>query len=41
MKIGLKDLYFQLLPPYCSELNKIETLWHHIKQLWLKIYFIV
>ncbi len=32
-----KNLYFQFLPAYCSELNKIETLWHHIKHLWLKI----
>lgn len=32
-----KNLWFQFLPPYCSELNKIETLWHHIKHLWLKI----
>lgn len=32
-----ENLYFQFLPPYCSELNKIETLWHHIKHLWLKI----
>lgn len=32
-----KNLYFQFLPPYCSELNKIETLWHHLKHLWLKI----
>lgn len=32
-----KNLFFQFLPPYCSELNKIETLWHHIKHLWLKI----
>lgn len=31
------NLYFQFLPAYCSELNKIETLWHHIKHLWLKI----
>lgn len=31
------NLYFQFLPPYCSELNLIETLWHHIKHLWLKI----
>lgn len=32
-----RNLYFQFLPPYCSELNIIETLWHHIKHLWLKI----
>jgi transposase len=31
-----QNLYFQFLPPYCSQLNKIETLWHHIKHLWLK-----
>lgn len=31
------SLYFQFLPPYSSELNIIETLWHHIKHLWLKI----
>lgn len=32
-----QNLFFQFLPPYCSELNPIETLWHHIKHLWLKI----
>lgn len=32
-----QNLFFQFLPPYCSELNLIETLWHHIKHLWLKI----
>ena len=32
-----ENLFFQFLPPYCSELNKIETLWHHIKHLWLNI----
>jgi transposase len=31
------NLHFQFLPPYCSELNPIETLWNHIKHLWLKI----
>ncbi|MBD2755690.1 hypothetical protein [Spirosoma validum] len=25
------------MPPYASELNLIETLWYHIKHLWLKI----
>lgn len=32
-----QNLFFQFLPPYCSELNKIETLWHHLKHLWLKL----
>jgi transposase len=32
-----KNLFFQFLPPYCSELNLIEILWHHMKHLWLKI----
>ncbi len=32
-----RNLWFQFLPSYCSELNKIEILWHHIKHLWLKI----
>jgi transposase len=25
------------LPPYCAELNKNETLWHHLKHLWFRI----
>ena len=32
-----QNLYFQFLPPYCSELNLIEILWHHLKHLWIKI----
>lgn len=26
-----KDLFLQLLPPYCPELNKDEVLWKHLK----------
>lgn len=32
-----QNLFFQFLPPYCSELNKIEVLWHHLKHIWLKL----
>jgi transposase len=32
-----QNLFFQFLPPYCSELNKIEVLWHHLKHLWLRL----
>jgi transposase len=32
-----QNLFIQFLPPYCSELNAIETLWHHIKHCWLEI----
>jgi transposase len=32
-----QNLFFQFLPPYCSELNKIEILWHHLKHFWLKL----
>lgn len=32
-----QQLFFQFLPPYSSELNKIEVLWHHLKHLWLRL----
>lgn len=32
-----QNLFFQFLPPYCSELNKIELLWHHLKHRWLRL----
>ena len=32
-----QNLFFQFLPPYCSELNRIEILWRRIKQNWLEI----
>lgn len=32
-----QNLFFQFLPPYSSELNKIEVLWHHLKHLWLRL----
>lgn len=28
---------FTILPPYSSELNPIENLWHQAKHLWLNI----
>ena len=31
------NLFFQFLPPYCSELNRIEILWRRIKHNWLEI----
>ena len=31
------NLYFQFIPPYCSELNHIEILWRFIKNQWLTI----
>lgn len=33
-----KNLFFQFLPPYCSELNRIEILWRRIKHEWLEIH---
>ena len=30
-----KGLRLQFIPPYCPELNAIETLWHHGKHRWL------
>lgn len=32
-----QNLFFQFLPPYCSELNRIEILWRRIKHEWLEI----
>jgi transposase len=32
-----QNLFFQFLPPYCSELNRIEILWRRIKHNWLQI----
>ena len=32
-----KNLYIQLLPAYCSELNLIEHLWRMIKHEWLPL----
>jgi transposase len=32
-----QNVFFQFLPPYSSELNPIENLWHHAKHLWLNI----
>jgi transposase len=31
------DLHVQFLPPYCSELNRIEILWRKIKYEWLPL----
>lgn len=31
-------IFLQFIPAYCSELNWIETLWHHIKHLWLDVH---
>lgn len=32
-----QNLFFQFLPAYCSELNRIEILWRMIKHHWLEI----
>lgn len=32
-----QNLFFQFMPPYCSELNHIEILWRFIKNEWLCI----
>jgi transposase len=32
-----QNIFLQFLPPYSSELNPIENLWHHAKHLWLNI----
>lgn len=32
----LRGLRLLFLPPYCLHLNKIETLWRHIKYRWLE-----
>ena len=32
-----QNVFLQFLPPYSSELNPIEQLWHHAKHLWLNI----
>jgi transposase len=32
-----QNVFFQFLPPYSSELNPIENMWHHAKHLWLNI----
>ena len=42
VKLRVKDwqkqnLYIQLLPAYCSELNLIEHLWRMIKHEWLPL----
>ena len=32
-----KNLFIQLIPAYCPELNYTEILWKHIKYHWMKI----
>lgn len=32
-----QQVYLQYLPPYGSELNRIETLWHRLKHQWLEV----
>lgn len=32
-----QNIFFQFIPPYCSELNHIEMLWRNIKHQWLNI----
>ena len=32
-----QGIYLQYLPAYGSELNRIETLWHHLKHEWLSL----
>lgn len=32
------NVFFQFIPPYCSELNHIEMLWRNIKHQWLNIH---
>lgn len=32
-----QQVYLQYLPAYGSELNRIETLWHHLKHQWLEV----
>ena len=32
-----RQLYLQYLPAYGSELNRLETLWHRLKQEWIAL----
>ena len=32
-----QNLFFQFIPPYCSELNRIEILWRRAKHNWLEL----
>lgn len=33
-----QNVFFQFIPPYCSELNHIEMLWRNMKHQWLNIH---